>query len=199
VSPRVAELCADIFFEEVKRLSDQAFDPDVAVDAQIRRADCETLPSEVMHMVRQNTSAQTPVEQFFQESENFEIDSTRWLTGAFARVVEAEKIARDDTLSGSTATIVLLAKPPTRNEPWKLTCAWVGNSRALVVGPDGKSVRTLTEDHRLDSESEKRRCLEVARSEDATSPNGKRRTVITNRVSTKRVSGEMTTEVFGPT
>ena len=76
---------------------------------------------------------------------------------------------------------------------WRLTCAWVGDSRAIVILPDGL-VRALSIDHRLDVEEERQRVTDVCAACNAESQLGGRRTVVARRQCTK--TGQMGPEVI---
>lgn len=80
----------------------------------------------------------------------------------------------DDTRVGSTATVVLLTRrgseasaPPAAADTWDVTCAWVGDTRAVLVGPGGLLTEALTEDHRLQLPREQARVDAVAALENA--------------------------------
>jgi protein phosphatase len=70
---------------------------------------------------------------------------------AFWRAVFADLDA-DVALAGSTATVLLVGAR-------RLSVAWVGDSRAILVDEAGH--RVLTPDHRIDRAEELRRCLDA--------------------------------------
>lgn len=76
---------------------------------------------------------------------------------------------------------------------WRLTCAWVGDSRAIVMMPDG-SVQSLSTDHRLEVLRERMRVTEVCSMCNAESELGLRHTVVARRQCTK--TGQMGPEVI---
>lgn len=94
---------------------------------------------------------------------------------------------------GSTATVILVSRrtgslPPVSGAKaagtpaWDITCAWVGDSRAVLIGPDGHFERTLSEDHRLELPREFDRVMAVQRAESGTCVKGERTTVVAHRV-----------------
>ena len=94
---------------------------------------------------------------------------------------------------GTTATVVLLSRrsaslPPVSGTQaaatpaWDINCAWVGDSRAVLLGPDGHFERMLSEDHRLELPREFDRVMAVQRAEAGTCVKGERTTVVAHRV-----------------
>jgi serine/threonine protein phosphatase PrpC len=118
------------------------------------------------------------------------------LVDAFANLAARVDSEYRGTRMGSTATALLLQR---RSNPspsssgggksgggeWAVACAWVGDPRAVAVGPNGRVLQVLTYDHRLDNDAEKARCLEVAAAEGAVHGRlqGARRTVVAQRIS----------------
>ena len=80
----------------------------------------------------------------------------------------------------------------------RLTCAWVGDSRAMAIFPDG-SVRALSIDHRIDDVNpggERERVM-LSHNQEAAAPSGlggKRRTVVARRQC--KTTGQMGPEVI---
>lgn len=78
--------------------------------------------------------------------------------------------------TGTTATVVsVIAHEPTRKlgaeEEATVLCACVGDSRAVLVHPDGRTVRPLSTDHTAANPSERARIKQESRRHMATSDN----------------------------
>mmetsp|Transcript_3513 Transcript_3513/g.6479 ORF Transcript_3513/g.6479 Transcript_3513/m.6479 type:complete len:383 (-) Transcript_3513:292-1440(-) len=115
-------------------------------------------------------------------SPQFNRQTSRMIDKAFSKVRELVHDAYAGQRVGSTATVVLVSSVNGGAE-WSIACGWVGDSRAAVVEPGGKSARALTEDHRLDLPREKARVVAEQEKEAEAGLPGTRRTLVANRVS----------------
>ena len=117
------------------------------------------------------------------------------LTDAFKSLTNRVDAEYRGERVGSTGTALLLQRQrvPIRESgesrgtnEWAVACAWVGDSRAIIVGPNGRVLQALTTDHRLSNHAERERCLDVAATENAGPARRRkeRRTVVSHRVST---------------
>ena len=116
------------------------------------------------------------------------------LKDAFKSVANRVDVEYRGERVGSTGTVLLVQRRKvfdgdageSRGEgEWVVACAWVGDSRAIIVGPNGRVLQALSTDHRLSNHAERERCLDVAATENA-GPAGRRnerRTVVSHRVS----------------
>jgi serine/threonine protein phosphatase PrpC len=108
----------------------------------------------------------------------------RCLLAGFQHVSQLIATQFDAQRVGSTATVLLVSRPAASLPAagWDVTCAWVGDSRAVVVGPGGFFAHALSDDHRLELPREWDRVMAVQKAEAATSPTGQRATVVAHRV-----------------
>ena len=100
-------------------------------------------------------------------------------TNAFEEVQHA--VESDPKISsnrdGSTATVVLLERDL---DGWNCTCAWVGDSRAIIIDKSCGKVIRLSEDHRLELDRERKRVMDFHDRETSMGVHQPRKTVVTS-------------------